>query len=164
MSQDEMQDMGFNEYGYGEKAYDDDDTLRGLEFEKDQFSSAILSESTNSQDCLQWVEQCEDSEDKHLREGWSRMPEEMNFLEVSIFSSDSAVKERTELDGVKEKREAPSVIGNAFGSCIPIPSASLQKACQTVRERSSYEIVEIVRVQQADLHDSFKKAYKIHEL
>ena len=38
MSQDKMQDMGFNGSAYGENVYDDDDdTLRGLEFEKDDF-------------------------------------------------------------------------------------------------------------------------------
>jgi len=165
MSQDKMQDMGFNGSAYGENVYDDDDdTLRGLEFEKDDFSSETHSESTNSHDCMEWDEQCRHSADKHLRQGWCTMTDSLCYLQVSIFSSDSTVKERTELDSVKEKREALSVIVNAFGSWKDEPFASLSEPCKVVLKRNSYKIIEIVRVQnvqRADMHGSFMKNHNI---
>ena len=90
-----------------------------------------------------------------LRQGWDDMPRGCVFLEVPIYSIHSAIP---------GGREAAGVLAAAFQTCVKSPVPSHAQALACIQERSNYQVVEIVRVQniaRASMHDTFKRVYAV---
>ena len=90
-----------------------------------------------------------------LRQGWDDMPRGCVYSEVPIYSINSPTPGDC---------EAAVVLAAAFQTCVESPFPSLAQALTGIAERSNFQVVEVVRVQnisRAGMHDAFKRVYSI---